>query len=144
MSDLNPTTVPKKRGRKPTHGLSTSPVYKAWTAMLQRCYKPAAKSVRLNYACAGIRVCSEWHKFEAFYRDMAESYRDGLTLDRIDNNKGYSPDNCRWATKEQQARNKSTNVFVKTPHGHVLMMCDAVFAYGRKADRFPRVARPVR
>lgn len=62
-------------------------------------------------------VCSAWQSFEAFYADMAPTYREGLSLDRTDNSRGYEPGNCRWATIRQQAGNKRTNVYVETNVG---------------------------
>lgn len=72
--------------------------------MIQRCNYRCQPNYA-NYGGRGIRVCDRWLKFENFLADMGER-PDGLTLDRIDNERGYSKDNCRWATRAQQDSNR--------------------------------------
>jgi hypothetical protein len=87
------------------HGYYGTSTYHVWATMLQRC-KPGSKADSAkNYADRGIRVCERWHSFPNFLADMGER-PDGLTLDRIDNNKGYEPGNCRWATWHEQRMNQ--------------------------------------
>lgn len=88
------------------HGSSHTRLYHIWGGMKQRCTNPKATEFSA-YGGRGITVCNEWlHDFAAFQEwALSHGYRDDLTIDRIDNDKGYRPDNCRWATKEQQYSN---------------------------------------
>jgi hypothetical protein len=101
--------------RNTTHGMAKrgqrNRAYEAWAGMLQRCTNPNDKEWR-NYGQRGIRVCDAWQAFEAFYADMGNPPK-GTSLDRVDVNGGYCPENCRWATSAEQARNKRTNVWVE-------------------------------
>lgn len=93
-----------------THGMSNTPTYKTWVTMRKRCTNPHNSDYYL-YGGRGIKVCERWSSFENFYLDMGER-DEGMTIDRIDPNKDYSPDNCRWATNLEQARNKRNVRFV--------------------------------
>lgn len=97
-----------------THGLSRSgcPEYRVWAGMLFRCNSELASGYH-NYGGRGIKVCDRWQSFENFFIDMGKRPSPKHSIDRIDNNKDYSPDNCRWATKKQQDRNRRTNRIVE-------------------------------
>ena len=103
-----------------THGHSInhrpSRLYNVWNHMKQRCYNPAVPTFGY-YGGRGITVCPEWHRFEPF-RDwaLANGYAEGLTLDRINNDGNYCPENCRFITQAEQTRNTSRNVEIKPGH----------------------------
>lgn len=86
--------------------------YAAWQSMKTRCYNPRSRRFD-RYGGRGIRVCERWlHSFDAFLADMGRRPGDGYTLDRVDGDKDYGPDNCRWSTWAEQNNNKSDNVYL--------------------------------
>ncbi len=100
-------------GRPLKHGETAngvqSPEYKAWCAMNARCSNPNDRRYA-DYGARGITVCVRWrHDFSAFLADMGRRPGPGYSIDRINNDRGYSPSNCRWATTKQQNRNYSRN-----------------------------------
>lgn len=90
-----------------SHRKTGTRLYNIWGGMKQRCYYVKHKDYH-NYGARGITVCEEWkNDFQAFYDwSMSNGYRDDLSIDRKDNDKGYSPDNCRWATALEQRLNQ--------------------------------------
>lgn len=98
------------------NGLSNTKLQYTYNNMKNRCYRVKGRNYN-NYGGRGIKLCDEWNGkdgFENFCRWACESgYKDGLTLDRMDNNMGYSPNNCRWVDRYTQGNNKRNNRFVK-------------------------------
>lgn len=101
----------RNNGRTSTkHGACDTPVYRAWCAVRYRCENPKDKSWS-NYGGRGITVCERWQTFENFYADMGDP-PEGTSIDRKDNDGNYEPENCRWATAREQARNRRNNRLV--------------------------------
>lgn len=86
-------------------------IRKVWAEMRRRCNLPAHKQYP-DYGARGILVCPEWHKFEQFAEDMGPRPAGGM-LERSDNNKGYGPGNCRWATRKEQNSNRRNCIYVQ-------------------------------
>lgn len=98
---LQPESVPVK------HGMHKTRTYRIWAGMKRRCADYSAKKSHL-YSRKGITVCAEWKDFERFLEDMGES-PEGMSIERLDGNKGYFKENCVWATPKEQANNTSAN-----------------------------------
>lgn len=94
-----------------THGMRHERIYTIWTSIKTRCYNQHSNRHHI-YSDRNIGMCDEWkNDFQCFYDwAMANGYTDKLTIDRIDNDKGYSPDNCRWVTNKENCQNKRNNI----------------------------------
>lgn len=105
------------RIRETTHGMAKTPLHKIWLGMKNRCYNSNTISYR-NYGGRGIKLCERWvNSFENFYSDMSETYKFGLTIERKEVDKDYSPDNCTWIPKAEQSRNRTNTIWVDTEKG---------------------------
>lgn len=136
------------------HGQSKTRLHSIWVMMRQRCYNVNNKDY-YNYGARDIQVCQEWIKdFKAFYEWANKNgYESNLTLERVDVNGNYEPDNCRWATIEEQANNKRNTIYIEI-NGEALTITDVVKAYNisratiemryARGDRGERLIRPVR
>ena len=105
-----------------THGKSKTRLYRIWFNIKCRCYKPSSADYT-RYGGRGIEVCDEWRdNFQSFYEwSMANGYSTNLTIDRIDNDGDYSPQNCRWVNAEVQNNNTRRNYYI-THDGETLTL----------------------
>ena len=95
------------------HGMSNTRIYTIWSGMIQRCCNPNAKNYP-RYGGRGITICEEWKEFKNFYDwSKISGYTDNLTIERLDNNGNYCPENCTWITKQKQMRNKRRNDYIQ-------------------------------
>lgn len=121
------------------HGGSRSPEYRSWKSMIERCTSEAHPAYH-RYGGRGITVCEAWRKFENFLVDMGER-PEGTTLDRIDNDRGYEPGNCRWSTAKDQALNRHDTKMIEAA-GQTRCMADWARVLGiTRGDLWGRLRR---
>lgn len=119
----------RARAASVTHGLSKHPAYKSWQHAKHRCFNKDDQHWD-RYGGRGITMCPEWaNSFESFWKDMGGTYKDGLTLERINFNGHYEPGNCKWATMSEQLRNTERSIFIETPWG-LMNIADAADKLG--------------
>jgi hypothetical protein len=112
-----------------THGGTNTPEYRVWKAMRQRCHSPNSRMFRF-YGAKGVTVCDRWrNSFQNFIDDMGERPSPQHSIERVDVELGYCPENCTWATREEQDRNRRDNVFV-VYEGQRMVLTDAAEASG--------------
>lgn len=102
--------------------------YGAWNSMRSRCLNPKVKTYK-NYGGRGIGCCEEWKNFRSFLRDMGLRPSSDHSLERVDNEKGYSPDNCKWATYEEQNTNRRSVIELEF-RGAIVRLPDLVRLHG--------------
>lgn len=117
--------------------------YAIWSGMRNRCQNVNNRSYQF-YGHIGIKVEDSWNSFEKFYKDMYKSYvsalkryRESVSIDRIDNTKGYSKENCRWATNKMQGRNKTTNTILQF-RGRDMCISEFIEKYKINRSKFYR------
>jgi hypothetical protein len=116
-----------QRERNIKHGMRHTKIYDIYCSMVQRCNNPGNKAYK-NYGGRGIKIAPSWYKFERFHKDMGDR-PPGRSLDRINNDGPYSRKNCRWATMEEQSRNRRDNIFL-TYKGITRVLKDWAGIYG--------------
>lgn len=105
------------------HGFAKTKLYKVWICMIDRCENSNHLQYE-KYGGRGIKICSEWHNFIVFRKWALEhKYKYYLTMDRINNEKGYFPENCRFATSREQQRNRRDNRYLKIGN-EVKLLCE--------------------
>lgn len=127
--------------RSITHGETESAEYRTWTDMKTRCFNPMSTGYA-RYGGRGITVCDRWkNSFEAFLQDMGRKPSPDHSIDRIDNDQGYKPSNCRWATAYEQTMNRRNTAFVTIGGVTKALVewcdiygCTATAAYRRRAQ----------
>lgn len=124
------------------HLKSFSREYRIWWDMINRCTKPKTKRYD-NYGGRGIGVCERWLNFENFYADMGDRPSIQHSIERINNDSGYSKENCKWATRHEQYRNRRTNKFI-IADGQKMIVRDAEILYKIGKNHIGRRARKYR
>ena len=115
------------------HGVG-SVLYNKWGSMKTRCYYPQSKDYK-NYGGRGIKICDEWLNYDNFRNwSISTGYQEGLTIDRIDNDRNYEPSNCKWITMKEQQRNKRNNRII-TYNGKSLTLVEWGEIYNINPDR---------
>jgi len=85
--------------------MANSKPYMVWQEMRQRCGNPRHKAFH-SYGGRGINVCERWQDFALFWQDMGPTYREGISIERVNNDGDYQPDNCIWVEKSEQSKNR--------------------------------------
>ncbi len=124
---------------KITHGKTSTPEYKVWNNMLQRCSNPKSPSFP-RYGGRGIAVSEDWRSFENFHADMGDRPSPAHSIERQNNDGNYEPGNCRWATKIEQDNNRRTSVRVRLA-GEEVTLAEASRRTGIASTTLQRVIK---
>lgn len=139
LKKFNVDYLPARRAGDQT--LTGSYLNHIWLKMIKRTSDPTDTHWEY-YGGRGIFVCDRWLVWENFVEDMSGTYEQGLSIERIDVNKGYSPDNCKWIKRSEQAYNKTNTVWVTKPDGEVVSLAlhclEVEFSQTTAYDRFTR------
>ena len=127
----------QSRKRLTKHGGVGTPTYGCWSAMIARCKYQSIPQYK-NYGGRGIAVCEEWQEYSGFLRDMGYRPSQRHSIERIDNTKGYCPDNCCWATPTEQTRNTRQNVWI-TWYGEKIFLRDLMYRLNIPSSTYYRV-----
>ncbi len=129
-----------KENKHRTHGMTDTPEYRAWRHIIYRCTKPSSKYY-IHYGARGISVCSRWmfgaantDAFECFFADMGPRPSPRHSIDRIDNDGNYEPENCRWTTQDIQANNRRNTTLI-TINGATKPLATWAREYGIPASK---------
>lgn len=130
---LRKKTAYSQGKRNTTHGDTGTRLYDIWRGMIRRCTSKSCKGYG-QYGAKGIKVCEDWKTYETF-RDWAHSngYASDLSIDRIENERGYEPNNCRWTDAKTQTRNRSNTVKIEYK-GELLPVAEVADILGVKLD----------
>ena len=94
-----------------SHGMSGTPEHRTWKKMRERCHNPNHKYYH-NYGGRGVTICEAWDDFTTFFADMGERPSAKHSIDRIENDKGYCRNNCKWSTRKEQSNNRRSNRYL--------------------------------
>lgn len=111
------------------HGGHGTLTYARWKSMMQRCTNPNADNFK-HYGARGVTVCERWYDFASFLTDMGACPDKSMTLDRLKNEHGYEPGNCRWATRAEQNRNRPSHAVMLTHAGETKSLTEWAAAVG--------------
>ena len=120
-----------KNKKRSTHNMAGTRLYQIWQNIKSRCYNEKNQMYKA-YGARGIKMCDEWYSsFDTFAKwSLSNGYQDDLTIERIDNDKGYTPENCTWISIEEQANNRRSNIKI-THNGETHNLCQWCKIYGK-------------
>jgi len=117
--------IEKIKERMTTHGKSKTRIYSIYKGLKRRCYCPNRPNYK-DYGGRGITICDEWlDDFATFYEwSISHGYADNLTIDRVDNNRNYEPDNCQWISRSENIAKRNKDIALKTNNSYLAISPD--------------------